>query len=116
MCPKPVSLSFFISEHGTRLTGSVVRSTFVKISRDVGLRTANDPREPRLHDLRHHLAVTTLLRWYRDGVDVERHLPELAAYLGHTYITDTYWYLTATPELLQQALLRVEKSRSEAKP
>jgi integrase len=52
--------------------------------------------------------VTTLLRWYRDGVDVEQHLPELATYLGHAHITDTYWYLTATPELLRQALLRVE--------
>ena len=107
--PKPVSPSFFLSERGTRLTEWAVRWTFVKLSREIGLRGAGDSHGPRLHDLRHRLAVTTLLRWYRDGVDVERHLPELATYLGHAHITDTYWYLTATPELLQQALLRVEK-------
>jgi integrase len=112
--PKPVSPSFFLSERGTRLTEWAVRSTFVKLSREIGLRSAGDSRGPRLHDLRHRLAVTTLLRWYRGGVDVEQHLPELATYLGHSHITDTYWYLTATPELLQQALLRVEKSQWEA--
>jgi len=62
------------------------------------------------------MAVNTLLGWYRDGVDVERRLPELSTYLGHAHITDTYWYLTATPELLRQALLRVEPSEREALP
>ncbi len=112
LCPQPVSPSFFLSEHGTRLTEWAVRWTFVKLSREIGLRSVDDSHGPRLHDLRHRLAVTTLLRWYRGGVDVERHLPELATYLGHSHITDTYWYLTATPELLRQALLRVEKSQT----
>jgi integrase len=62
------------------------------------------------------MAVNTLLGWYRNGVDVERRLPELSTYLGHAHITDTYWYLTATPELLQQALLRLEPSEREALP
>jgi integrase/recombinase XerD len=60
--------------------------------------------------------VATLLRWYHDGIDVERHLPQLATYLGHSHITDTYWYLTATPELLHQALLRVEQSQPDTLP
>ena len=64
---------------------------------------------PRLHDLRHRLAVNTLVRWYRSGVDVERRLPILSTYLGHTKITDTYWYLQAVPELLRLALTRVER-------
>jgi integrase/recombinase XerD len=112
--PNPVSPSFFVSERGTRLTEWAVRWTFVKLSREIGLRGAHDSRGPRLHDFRHRLAVVTLLRWYRAGVDVERHLPELSTYLGHSHITDTYWYLTATPELLQQALLRVEQSQPES--
>ena len=58
------------------------------------------------------LAVNTLLRWYQDGVDVERRLPELSTYLGHAHITDTYWYLTATPELLQQAHVCGSNKRS----
>lgn len=108
LCRQPVSPSFFLSEHGTRLAEWAVRRTFIKLSREIGLRSVDDSHGPRLH-VRHRLAVTTLLRWYRGGVDVEQHLPELATYLGHSHITDTYWYLTATPELLQQALLRVEK-------
>lgn len=113
LCRSPVSPSFFLSERGTRLTEWCVRWTFIKLSRQVGLRGADDSRGPRLHDLRHRLALSTLLRWYRDGVDVERHLPELSTYLGHAHITDTYWYLTATPELLRHALLRVEQSERE---
>jgi integrase len=111
--PNPTSPSFFLSERGTRLTEWCVRWTFVKLSRETGLRGTDDSRGPRLHDLRHRLAICTLLRWYRDGVDVERHLPELATYLGHAHITDTYWYLTATPELLHYALLRAEKPEAE---
>jgi integrase/recombinase XerD len=93
-----------------------IRRTFVKLSHEIGLRNAGDSRGPRLDDLRHRLAVSTLLRWYRDGVDVERHLPELSTYLGHAHITDTYWYLTATPELLGYALLQVEQSEQEHHP
>ncbi len=54
-----------------------------------------------------------LLRWYREGVDVERHLPELSTYLGHVKVSDTYYYLSATPELLQLALNRLERSQPQ---
>ena len=50
------------------------------------------------------------------GVDVERHLPTLATYLGHGHVTDTYWYLTATPELLERAMLRLEQPDPGALP
>jgi integrase len=116
LCRNPDSPSFFVSDCGTRLTHWSVRSTFVKLSHQIGLRGAGDSRGPRLHDLRHRMAVNTLLGWYRDGVDVERRLPELSTYLGHAHITDTYWYLTATPELLRQALFRVEPSERGALP
>ena len=116
LCRNPVSPSFFLSDRGTRLTEWCVRWTFVKLSYQIGLRGADDSRGPRLHDLRHRMAVTTLLRWYRDGVDVERRLPELSTYLGHAHITDTYWYLTATPELLRHALFRMERSSGSALP
>ncbi len=110
LCRAPESPSFFLSERGIRLTEWTVRRTFVKLSQEIGLRRAGDSRGPRLHDLRHRLAITTLLNWYRQGVDVEQHLPELSTYLGHAHVTDTYWYLTATPELLHHVLQRVERS------
>lgn len=100
--------SFFISERGIRLTTCTVRATFVKLSRQIGLRGPQDSFGPRLHDLRHGFAIRTLLNWYRSGVDVEQHLPELAAYLGHAHVNDTYWYLTATPELLSLVSQRLE--------
>lgn len=116
LCRNPESPSFFVSERGTRLTHWRVRATFVSLSHQTGLRSAGDSHGPRLHDLRHRMAVTTLLRWYRDGVDVERHLPELSTYLGHAHVTDTYWYLTATPELLQHAMLRLEQPEPRILP
>jgi integrase len=106
--PTPTTESFFVSERGARLTQWTVRYTFNRLSRRIGLRGPADRRGPRLHDFRHRLAVDTLLRWYRAGVDVERHLPELSTYLGHGHIADTYWYLSAVPELLRLAAARLE--------
>jgi integrase len=73
------------------------------------LRRVGDSSGPRLHDLRHRFAVTTLLHWYRTGVDVEQHLPVLSTYMGHAHVTDTYWYLSAIPELLALTKDRLEK-------
>ncbi len=85
-----------------------VRYTFVKLSRKIGLRAPHDNHGPRLHDLRHTFAVKTLLKWYQTGVDVECHMPELATYLGHTHVNDTYWYISAVPELLRLATMRLD--------
>ena len=108
MVQRPKSPSFFLSERGTRLTQWCARWTFVRLSHEIGLRRLNDSHGPRLHDLRHTFAVKTLLRWYRTGVDVERHMPELATYLGHQHVNDTYWYISAVPELLQLAAMRFD--------
>ena len=105
----PRTRSFFVSERGTRLTVWSVEKTFVLLSRQIGLRSPEDSYGPRLHDLRHRFAVQTLLRWYRTDIDVERHLPELSTYLGHVHVADTYWYISAVPELLQLATLRLEQ-------
>ena len=105
---RPKSPSFFVSERGTRLTQCSVRYTFVKLSREIGLRAPHDSHGPRVHDMRHTFAVKTLLRWYQTGVDVERHMPELATYLGHAHVNDTYWYISAVPELLSLATMRLD--------
>jgi integrase/recombinase XerD len=111
LCPHPLAPSFFLAECGSRLTEWSVRWTFVKLSRQIGLRGPQDSRGPRLLDFRHRFAVKTLIQWYRGGHDVEHHLPELATYLGHTHVADTYWYLTAVPELLHLAAQRVEQAK-----
>jgi len=100
---------FFVSTRGNRLDGGEVRRTFYRLSREIGLRGPTASHGPRLHDFRHRLAVQTLVRWYRSGRDVERRLPVLSTYLGHVHVGDTYWYLTACPELMGLAVKRLEK-------
>jgi integrase len=100
---------FFVSSRGTRLDGGHVRRIFYSLSRQIGLRDAAASHGPRLHDFRHRFAVEALVRWYRKGEEVERRLPILSTYLGHGHVTDTYWYLTSTPELLGAAGKRMEK-------
>lgn len=107
--PQSSSARFFLSNQGTVLTDCMVRWTFVKLCRQIGLRKIGDRFGPRLHDLRHRFAVTTLVHWYQTGVDVEKRLPVLSTYLGHAHVTDTYWYLSAIPELLALTKDRLEK-------
>jgi hypothetical protein len=56
-----------------------------------------------------------VLQWYRSGEDAEQRLPILSAYLGHVHVSDTFWYLSAWPELMQEAMLRLE-GRWEDRP
>jgi integrase/recombinase XerD len=107
----PKSDAFLVSERGLRLTQATVQYTFVVLSRQLGLRAParSHGHGPRLHDLRHRLAVTTLMRWYRAGDNVDAQLPVLATYLGHTKVSDTYWYLSAVPELVSLAMARLER-------
>ena len=64
--------------------------------------------------MRHRLAASTLVRWYREGRDVERELPKLSTYLGHVHVADTYWYIEAVPELLRLATERATGPREDA--
>jgi integrase len=114
--PKPKTSSFFVCERGTRLGYWGVLRTFVRLSRETGLRGPDDSFGPRMHDFRHRFAVTTLVRWYREGLDVDRHIHTLSAFLGHVKISDTYWYLSAVPELLQLALARLDGSKGGSLP
>jgi integrase/recombinase XerD len=100
---------FFVSRRGGPLQGSSIRTTFYGLSRQTGLRGPTDSYGPRLHDMRHRFAVETLIGWYRRGQDAERLMPVLSTYLGHVHVADTYWYLTACPELMGLAVNRLEQ-------
>jgi integrase/recombinase XerD len=106
---RPVSPYVFVSNWGNRLDVGSVHRTFYALSRQIGLRQPSDHHGPRIHDLRHRFAVKTLWRWYRTGEDPERRLPILSAYLGHVHVADTYWYLSAWPELMREAQRRLER-------
>ncbi len=107
--PHRRSPSFFLSSVGTRVVLQNFQHVFLRLLRLTGL-DRGPGRRPRIHDLRHTFAVRTLRDWYRTGVDVERRLPWLSTYLGHVSPSSTYWYLTATPELLALASERAERA------
>lgn len=108
LCPHPASPAFFITSTGQRAAQGGVAETFARLLALAGIATPPGRRRPRVHDLRHTFAVTTLTRWYRDGADVQAQLPVLSAYLGHSCPEATYWYLQATPQLLALAAARLE--------
>jgi integrase/recombinase XerD len=106
--PKVKTGSFFVTERGKRLRAKHVGKKFLTLARKIGLRGPEGTPGPHLHDLRHAFAVRTMLAWYRSGVDVEAHMPELSTYLGHLSTAETYWYVSAVPELLYLAAQRLE--------
>jgi integrase/recombinase XerD len=108
LCPAPSTASVLVSTTGARLCQATVQPAFRHLLRQAGVgRRASRPR-PVIHGLRHTFAVKTLLGWYRDGQDVQARMPALSTYLGHAGPAATYWYLSATPELLALAAGRLE--------
>ena len=110
LAPRRRTPSLFVSTAGSRLFYQNVHETFLKLVYAAGLGDRR-PRRPNIHDLRHTFAIRTVLDWYRDEVDVEARLPLLSTYLGHIGPSSTYWYLTAVPELLEAATVRLERFR-----
>jgi integrase len=108
--------AFFVSERGRRVSAGSAEKNFITVSYIVGLRTPTAEgrrgRGPRLHDLRHRFAVSTLIGWYQAGADVDREIPKLATYLGHETPDQVYWYLQAVPELLELAAHRSQRAAS----
>lgn len=101
--------TFFVTEQGRRLLYQYVHRVFWRLSREIGLRRPGDRIGPRIHDFRHSFAIRTLLDWYRAGKNVEQQLPALSTYLGHSCVRDTYWYLSACPELMGEAARRLDR-------
>lgn len=106
--PTPATAAFLVSTRGTRLDAHNLPRTFRYLLERAGIQALPGQRTPRLADLRHSFATTTLLDWYHNGVDVQARLPLLSTYLGHVDPKSTYWYLQATPELLALAAARLE--------
>jgi len=111
ICPVRDTVAFLVSERGARLRGCAARRTFAELTRQIGLRPPKvgrrQGRGPRLLDLRHTFTTRKLIEWYRAGLDVERMVPCLSTYLGHSAVGHTYWYMQAVPELLQLAIERL---------
>ena len=106
LCPTSATTAFFVSPTGAALGHNAVHRIFVELTSEIGLRT--ETVRPRVHDLRHSVAVRTLIEWHRAGVDVDAAMPLLSTYLGHINPAGTYWYLSAAPELMELAAARLD--------
>lgn len=102
--------AFFLTEFGTALKYHKVLLTFLRLREQLGWTTGRHGRPPRIHDLRHRFVACRLSRWYQEGVSVDHRMGALSTYLGHVKVSDTYWYLTAVPELLAWPAARFEQA------
>jgi len=108
-CPTTTTAAFFLSPGGAALSYHSVQTVFRQLSTTTGLRTATV--HPRIHDLRHRFALGTLVRWYRSGADVAGNMATLSHYLGHVNPAGTYYYLSASAELMELAAARLAAHR-----
>lgn len=109
LIPRPWSDAFFILDGGLPVTTRKAQWAFKRTRWRLGWCPPPGKRAPRLYDLRHGFACGRLLRWHAEKRDVNALLPALSTYLGHVKVTDTYWYLTAVPELMSACAARFEE-------
>jgi integrase/recombinase XerD len=102
----------FVNRHGEGLTYPIVSSTFRRLIAALGLRRPEGP-SPRLHSFRFTFAVRALESCPHERTAVGRHMVALSTYLGHVSFKETYWYLEATPHLLQDISAACEAYRKE---
>ena len=104
----PQCPALLVSIVGTRLHHSNIGLVFNRLTAQTGITRRSATCRPRIHDVRHSFAVATLTDWYRTGADVPALMPRLATYLGHTDPKNTFWYLSAAPELMALAGQRLD--------
>jgi integrase len=100
--------ALFVSLAGTAPSYDMVSHIFLRLARSVGLRAGPGQPGPRLHQLRHTFAVRSLEQCSGGRDAVARHALALSTYLGHAHVSDTYWYLQATPSLLRDIAIKGE--------
>jgi integrase len=98
--PATGTSAFFVSTAGTRLLYCNVHNAFHRLVRLAGLTPRSLSCRPRIHDLRHSFAVRAMLDAYAAGQDGQARLTLLSTWLGHVHPASTYWYLSASPELM----------------
>lgn len=102
--------AFFIGtrgrRHGLALGERQVHRVFVALRQQLGWRNRGNHHAPRIHDLRHTFVVRRIAQWQAQGVDVDQAILSLSTYVGHAEVGNTYWYLSAAPELMAGAAAR----------
>lgn len=108
--------AFFRTERSDSLCYQAVKATFGRLRHRLGWDTSTGTRMPHIHDLRHRMVVRRIQSWHAQGMDVDRKMAVLAAYLGHVLVADVYWYLSAVPELMSIVADRFEAYAAGEEP
>jgi len=109
LMPRVTSPAFFLSDAGARVPYHRFRTDFRSLVTKVPI-ASPPPDRVRIHDARHTFCVNVLARWHDEGADVRALLPSLSTYMGHVNPASTYWYLSASPQLLEHAVTRLEST------
>jgi integrase len=111
---QPLFVGWRGRRRGQMLSGRQVDRVFEQLRTQLGWPNRGTHHAPRVHDLRHTFVVRRMLAWYADGTDIDQAMLGLSTYVGHGMVTNTYWYLSAVPELLELAAQRFESQQTEA--
>ena len=107
--PRPACNRFFLRDDGHSANRTGILYALQTLCRQLGWQPRGDYPHHRLHDLRHTFIVRSTLRFYEQGIDVDRAVLALSTYVGHANVTDTYWYFTGIPELMAIAAERFHR-------
>jgi integrase len=105
-------LPFFVGTRGARLGQTLtlhqVERVFATLRAQLGWVNRGAHHAPRIHDLRHSFVVRRVMLWHQQSVNVDEAMLSLSTYVGHAMVTNTYWYLSAVPELVAVAASKFE--------
>lgn len=93
---------------GLPLPSRQVQRVFADLRNQLGWKNRGMHHAPRIHDLRHTFVVRRIMLWQAQGIDIDQAMLSLSTYVGHAHVTNTYWYLSAVPELMSLAAVRFE--------
>jgi len=95
-------------DDGRPLKRRNVEYRFQRLREQLDWRARGGHPAPRIQDLRYTFICHCLLRWYREGLNIDKEILYLSIYVGHVKVTDTYWYITGVPALMAAATQRFE--------
>ena len=106
----------FENNRGCRISHASLAWHFRRIQRRAGIRRKEGNRyHPRVDDLRFTFAVHRITDWIREGLDLTRMLPALAAYMGQVGLGSTERYLFLTPERFRQDIYKLSPARGRGR-
>ncbi len=120
LCGEPVTPegAFFVGTRGRRrglpLGDRQVHRVFGELRTELGWHNRGTHHDTRIHDLRHTFVVRRIVQWQAQGVDIDQAMLSLSTYVGHAKVSDTYWYMSAVPQMMALAAGRFESFTSKA--